>query len=109
MTSKLDEVVAASLSNPESFWGQAADAVQWVRRWNKVLDEDAAPVYRWFSGAEINTCYNAVDLHVESGRGDQAAIIYDSPVTDTIRTYTYAELLPIAGFARVIGSSSTCR
>lgn len=110
MTSKLDEVVAASLSNPESFWGQAADAVQWVRRWNKVLDEDAAPVYRWFSGAEINTCYNAVDLHVESGRGDQAAIIYDSPVTDTIRTYTYAELLyEVRQVAGALAHSGVCK
>lgn len=93
MTSKLDDVVAASLTDPETFWADAAAAVHWDKYWDKVLDSADAPMYRWFTGAALNTCYNAVDLHVAEGRGGQRAIIYDSPVTDTVRSYTYAELL----------------
>lgn len=81
-----------SLSDPDGFWGEAAEAVHWYRRWDHVLDDSNPPFYRWFSGAELNTCYNAVDVHVDQGRGDQAALIYDSPVTETVRTFTYAEL-----------------
>lgn len=90
--SRYDAVYAAWRKDPEGFWAEAAEAVSWTKRWDKVLDADNAPFYRWFPGAETNTCYNAVDRHVEAGRGEQAAIIYDSPVTDTIRTLTYREL-----------------
>ena len=82
-----------SLSNPEDFWAEAAKAVNWDKTWDKVLDDSNAPIYRWFSGAKLNTCYNALDRHVENGRADQAALIYDSPVTDTQKTYSYQELL----------------
>ena len=57
-----------------------------------MLDSSQAPLYRWFSGGKLNTCYNALDVHVEQGRGEQAALIYDSPVTDTQRTYSYTQL-----------------
>ena len=93
MTRKLDEVVAASLSDREGFWADVAGAVHWDERWDTVLDSTNAPIYRWFSGGKLNTCYNAVDVHVAGGRGNQAALIYDSPVTGNARTYTYAELL----------------
>ncbi len=93
MTRKLDEVVAASLSDREGFWAEVADAVHWDERWETVLDSTNAPIFRWFSGGKLNTCYNAVDVHVGEGRGKQAALIYDSPVTGNARTYTYAELL----------------
>jgi len=83
----------ASIHEPESFWGEAAQAVQWVKKWDKVLDGSRKPFYRWFVGGELNTCYNALDYHVENGRGDQTAIIYDSPVTDTVHKITYRELL----------------
>jgi propionyl-CoA synthetase len=81
-----------SLADPEGFWGEAAAAIDWNRTWGRVLDDSNAPFNRWFSGAELNTCYNAVDRHVANGRGEQAAIIHDSPVTGTVETITYAQL-----------------
>lgn len=89
-----------SIEEPEAFWAEAAAAVQWDKPWEKVLDDSAAPLYRWFVGGRLNTCYNALDYHVESGRGDQKALVYDSPVTDTVRSYTYRELTSeVARFA----------
>ena len=81
-----------SLEQPEAFWAEAAEALHWDRRWDRVLDADKAPFYRWFAGGTLNTCFNAVDRHVASGRGGQPAIIHDSPVTGTKRVITYAEL-----------------
>jgi len=81
-----------SLRDPEGFWGEAAEALHWDRRWDQVLDASRPPFYRWFAGGLLNTCYNAVDRHVAAGRGGQAALIHDSPVTGTVRTLTYAEL-----------------
>src|SRR5437867_4755169 len=81
-----------SLRDPAGFWGEAAEAVYWYRKWEKVLDDSHQPFYRWFVGGEVNTCYNALDLHIENGRGDQPALIYDSPVTNSIKTFTYREL-----------------
>lgn len=72
--------------------GEAAEAITWTKKWDKVLDDSNQPFYRWFTGGELNTCYNAIDRHVENGRADQPAIIYDSPVTDTIETITYRQL-----------------
>ena len=79
-------------NDPERFWLDQAKAIDWVKAPTMALDDSNAPLYRWFTDAEVNTCYNAVDRHVENGRGDQAAIIYDSPVTQTKRQITYAEL-----------------
>lgn len=90
---KYEAVYGESIERPEAFWGKAAQEIQWFKTWDRVLDDTRAPFYRWFPGAELNTCYNALDHHVESGRGEQAAIIYDSPVTDTVRKITYGELL----------------
>lgn len=81
-----------SLTDPASFWAEAAEAVHWHRRWEKVLDASNPPFYRWFVGAEVNTCYNALDTHVDKGRGDQTALIYDSPVTDCVEKFSYREL-----------------
>ncbi|HSH43520.1 MAG TPA: propionyl-CoA synthetase [Arenicellales bacterium] len=89
-----------SINDPEGFWGEVAEDIHWYRKWDKVLDDSSAPFYKWFTGGELNTCYNCVDLHVDNGRGDQAALIYDSPVTDSKRTFTYAELkAAVAAFA----------
>jgi propionyl-CoA synthetase len=87
-----EETFKKSIENPEEFWGEAAKAIDWYKKWDSVLDRSNPPFYRWFRGGELNTCYNAVDRHVENGRGDQTAIIYDSPVTGTIRKITYSEL-----------------
>ncbi|NBC33836.1 MAG: AMP-binding protein [Alphaproteobacteria bacterium] len=85
------EVHSQSINDPEGFWGKAAEEIDWYKKWDKVLDGSNAPFYRWFVGGELNTCYNAVDRHVERGRADQPAIIYDSPVTNTVRKITYGE------------------
>jgi propionyl-CoA synthetase len=79
--------------DPEGFWAQAAESIHWYRRWDKVLDTSRAPFYRWFSGGLLNTCYNLLDAHVENGRAEQVALIYDSPVTGAVKSYTYRELL----------------
>jgi len=92
MDSAFRSVYQRALEDPETFWAQAAEDVHWYRRWDQVLDDSTPPFYRWFPGAQINTCFNALDLHVEQGRGEQAALIYDSPVTQTQRTFTYAQL-----------------
>ena len=77
--------------------------MHWYRRWDAVLDTSRAPFYRWFPGGQVNSCYNALDRHVENGRADQLALIYDSPVTSTVRTFTYRELRDeVARFAGVL-------
>lgn len=81
-----------SMRNPEAFWGEAAQDIDWYKPWDKVLDDSNAPFYRWFPGGELNTCHNAVDRHVERGRGDQVALIHDSPVTGSQRKYSYRQL-----------------
>jgi propionyl-CoA synthetase len=81
-----------SLDQAEEFWADAASGVDWHKPWEKVLDDTNAPFYRWFSGGQLNTCHNALDRHVDNGRADQAALVYDSPVTGTQRTLTYREL-----------------
>ncbi|MBT8345258.1 MAG: propionyl-CoA synthetase [Desulfofustis sp.] len=87
-----NDVFAKSVENPEGFWAEAAEGIDWYQKWDKVLDDSNPPFYRWYPGAKMNTCYNAIDRHVEGGRGDQVAIIHDSPVTDTITKVTYKEL-----------------
>jgi propionyl-CoA synthetase len=97
-----EEVYRRSIVDPEGFWGEAAEAVSWYRRWDRVLDSERPPFYRWFPGGIVNTCYNALDRHVETGHGDRPALIYDSPVTSTVKRYTYRELLDLV--ARCAGS-----
>ena len=92
MTSRYEAIHPRSLANPDEFWAEAAAQIDWYKTWDKVLDDTSKPFYRWFAGAELNTCYNALDRHVDNGRSEQAALIYDSPVTGTKRTYTYREL-----------------
>ena len=87
------EAHRASIEAPEEFWGEAAKGIDWERTWDQVLDKQDDLTYRWFTGGRLNTCYNAVDRHVERGRGEQPAIIYDSAVTDMKRKISYAELL----------------
>ena len=96
------DMFQASLTDPAGFWGQAAKSVTWTRQPRRILDDDNPPFYRWFPDAELNTCANALDRHIEQ-RGDQPALIYDSPLTGSKRTYTYRELLSeTAGFAGVL-------
>jgi propionyl-CoA synthetase len=91
------------LSSPEEFWAEAAEAVHWHRKYERVLDASRPPFYRWFSGGLVNTCHNALDAHVAAGRAEQPALVYDSPVTSTVRVYTYRQLLAeVARFAGVL-------
>jgi propionyl-CoA synthetase len=82
-----------SIQDPEGFWAEAALGIDWITKPIQVLDDSRPPFYRWFQGGQLNTCYNALDRHVIAGRGDQPALHYDSPVTGTARTLTYAQLL----------------
>ncbi|MBV8934349.1 MAG: propionyl-CoA synthetase [Alphaproteobacteria bacterium] len=86
------ETYLRSLERPEEFWGEAAEAIDWERRWDQVLDASRPPFYRWFPGAQLNTCWSAVDRHVASGRGEHVALIWDSPVTGQVRHFTYSQL-----------------
>ena len=87
-----DKIYRRSIENPEAFWAEAAADIIWHKPWKKVLDDSRAPFYRWFVGGEINTCYNALDRHVEEGHGDSVGLIYDSPLGNAKRTYTFAEM-----------------
>lgn len=86
------EVYGAWQADPDKFWMEAAEQIHWFKKPSKALFDDKAPVYEWFSDGLTNTCYNAVDRHIDAGRGEQTAIIYDSPITHTKRTYSYMEL-----------------
>ena len=87
-----DKVYAAWQADPNAFWMDAAQAIDWDRQPSKALFEEAAPLYEWFKDAQVNTCWNAVDRHVEAGRGGQIAILHDSPITHSTKGITYAEL-----------------
>ncbi|WP_026869452.1 propionyl-CoA synthetase [Inquilinus limosus] len=101
------EAYRRALDDPEGFWGEAAAAIDWDRRWDRVLDGGNAPFFRWFAGGRLNTCFNALDRHVAAGHGDRIALIHDSPVTGTVRRFTYAELTGrvarFAGAMRTLG------
>ncbi len=91
--SAYDNVYNRSLTDPAGFWADAAQDVHWFKKWDKVLDDSRAPFYKWYAGAETNSCYNALDIHVAGGRAEQLALVYDSPVTGVVKKYTYAQLL----------------
>jgi propionyl-CoA synthetase len=97
------ETYERSLNDPAGFWAEAAEDIDWFDRWDTVLDESRPPFYRWFSGGSLNTSYNALDRHVDRGRADQVALIYDSAMTGSVRSYTYRELRDeVALFAGVL-------
>ena len=95
--SRYREVYERSRRDPEGFWAEAASDIDWYQPAKKVFDPNAGVYGHWFVGATCNTCFNAVDRHVASGRGAQPAILYDSPVTGSKRTFTYAQLLAEVG------------
>ncbi|MDT8307240.1 MAG: propionyl-CoA synthetase [Anaerolineae bacterium] len=94
-------------TDPQGFWGEAAGAIDWEAPWQKVLDSRNPPFYRWFAGGMLNSCYNALDRHVENGRAEQLALVYDSPMTNTVQSFTYArlrdEVAKLAGALRKLG------
>src|SRR5690349_13316285 len=91
--SRYHEVHARSLADPEGFWAEAAREIDWIEPAKKIFDPSMGAYGRWFAGAVVNTCYNALDRHVAGGRADQVALIHDSPLTNTISKFTYAEML----------------
>ena len=107
---RFDEIYRHSLDAPEEFWAEAAGEIDWDKPWERVLDESRAPFYRWFTGGRLNTCHNALDRHVDGGRADQPALIYDSPVTATTATFTYRELRDaVARFAGTLAAEGVGR
>lgn len=99
-----------SLEQAQAFWAEAAEALHWDRRWDTVLDDSEPPFYRWFAGGQLNSCYNALDRHVEAGRGEQAAVIHDSPLTGSQCTLSYRELLEhTALFAGALAAKGVTR
>jgi propionyl-CoA synthetase len=105
MAGEFSRVYKRSLDEPEAFWAEAAEDIYWHKKWDTVLDDSNPPFYRWFAGGEVNTCYNALDRHVEGGRADQLALIYDSPITGTQKKFTYRELLDeVALFAGALSA-----
>jgi propionyl-CoA synthetase len=102
---RFQEIYRRSLEEPEAFWADAAGAIDWVEPWERVLDDSRAPFYRWFPGGRLNTCFNALDRHVDAGRGDRFALIYDSPMTGATAAFTYRELRDlVARFAGALVS-----
>ncbi len=107
MTSLYRETYESWRRDPETFWARAAEAVDFDTPWNRILDADSAPFYRWFPGARLNTCYNCVDRHVDGGRGNQPALVYDSAMTGRRDRWTFRELrdrvAELAGAMRSLG------
>ncbi|MGW3032923.1 propionyl-CoA synthetase [Streptomyces sp. NPDC001178] len=95
-----EDVFRSSTEDPEAFWLRAAEGIDWDVAPQRALDSSGAPFYRWFPDGRLNVCFNALDRHVEAGLGDQPALVHDSPVTGTRRSYTYAQLRDeVAAFA----------
>ena len=105
--SSVDDLRRASLDDPDAFWGEAARAIDWTVAPRTVLDRSREPFVRWFPDGELNTAWNCIDRHVEGGRADQLALVYDSPVTDQVRRFTYRqvqdEVARLAGALRGLG------
>jgi propionyl-CoA synthetase len=107
MTARYDQVYRRSLDDSNGFWGEAAEALVWDKRWDRVLDDSRLPFYRWFSGGKISVAYNALDRHVDEGNGERTALVYDSPVTGAVAKWTFRELrddvAKVAGALRDLG------
>ena len=90
--SRYQRAYTRSLEDPAGFWSAAAEGIDWDRRWDQVADDLGSPTNRWFRGGRLNTCFNALDRHVDAGRGEQPALIYDSPMTRTQKSFSYSQL-----------------
>ena len=105
MSGEYRQAYDRSMTDPEGFWREAAALIDWYTEPETIMDASALPFSQWFVGGELNTCHNALDRHVDAGRGDQVALIHDSPVTDSQQRFTYAELRDqVARFAGVLRS-----
>jgi propionyl-CoA synthetase len=110
MAGRYAEIHRRSLEDPEGFWSEAASAIHWEKRWDRLLDDSRPPFYRWFAGGVLNTCYNCLDRHVAEGRGQQAALIYDSAMTGQTQSFSYTELTDlVARFAGAIAAQGVAK
>src|SRR5687767_7327070 len=110
MSAKFDTIYRRSIDDPNGFWAEAAAGIDWSQPWERVLDDRNPPFYRWFSGAKLNTCWNCLDRHVEAGRAEQVALIYDSPVTQTVQRFTYRALRDeVARFAGALANQGVTK
>ena len=92
MKSDFDQIYKESINNPEKFWQEVSNDIFWFKKPTKILNKSNPPFYKWFEDGTTNTCYNALDLHVDNGRGDKIALIYDSPITGNKKKFSYSEL-----------------
>ena len=92
MSKKFNEIYQESINSPEKFWQQAAEDIFWFKKPNKILNKSNPPFYKWYEDGITNTCYNAIDHHIDNGRGEKLAIIYDSPITGSKKTFSYNQL-----------------
>ena len=92
MSDKFDKIYQQSINNPENFWAEAANDVFWFKKPTKILNKSNPPFYKWFEDGVTNTCYNALDIHIDNGHGDKTALIYDSPITGNKSQFTFKEL-----------------
>ena len=106
MSEKFNEIYDQSLQNPEKFWQEASNDIFWFKKPTKILNKSNPPFYKWFEDGVTNTCYNALDIHVDQGRGDKLALIYDSPITGNKKQFTYKELKEkVSKFAGALSST----
>ena len=100
MSKKFSEIYEQSIKNPEKFWQEASNDIFWFKKPTKILNKSNPPFYKWFEDGITNTCYNALDIHIDQGRGKKIALIYDSPITGNKSQFTYEELrLKVSKFA----------
>ena len=92
MSDKFNKIYKQSINDPEKFWSEASNDIFWFKKPTKILNKSNPPFYKWYEDGVTNTCYNALDFHIDKGRGDKTAIIYDSPITGTKYKLTYKEL-----------------
>ena len=89
MSSDFKQIYEASIKKPEEFWQNVSEDVFWFKKPSKILNKDKPPFYKWFCDGVTNTCYNALDIHIDQGRGERIALIYDSPITGNKKKFTY--------------------
>ena len=92
MSKKFNEIYLESIKNPEKFWQEASNDIFWFKKPTKILNKSNPPFYKWFEDGVTNTCYNALDFHIDQGKGNKTALIYDSPITGNKNKFTYDEL-----------------
>ena len=114
MSEKFKEIYRKSIEDPENFWRKAADDIFWFKKPSKILNKSNPPFYKWFEDGVTNTCYNALDIHIDNGQGQKTALIYDSPITGNKSKLTYEQLrLKVSKFAGAlknqgVGKGDSC-